>query len=63
MDVKSKEYQEHVVFKDLDVYMEFYEHLSDMVFSFISSGTGGMLNIDTYVFMSMKGSLESIQVI
>jgi hypothetical protein len=61
MMVTGKEYQEHHVFLELNCYIEFYESLSHSIFSFISSGTHAICNIDTYVYSSIKGTLESIK--
>jgi hypothetical protein len=61
MNVKSKEYQEHKVFEDLESYISFYRSWSDTISAFISSGTSPYLNIDTYLYMSLQGTLESIR--
>jgi hypothetical protein len=42
-------------------YAEFYRNWSLSVFSFITEGTKSIGNIDTYVFSSMQGTLESIR--
>lgn len=63
MNVKSGAYQEHRVFADLGRYAEFYEQLSMSVLSFISMGTKAVINIDTYVYSSVQGTLESIRAI
>jgi hypothetical protein len=57
---EGKEYQEHVIFSTLKKYSDFYETLSDNIFGFISTGTTTPFNIDTYMFMSMQGTLNSI---
>lgn len=56
----SKEYLEHTVFKQLTEYANFYSSLSDSTMNFISQGTNSIINIDTYVFSSIQGTLESI---
>lgn len=63
MQVTDKAYREHRVFADLDQYAHFYESLAMSVLSFVSMGTKAVYNIDTYVYSSMQGTLESIKVI
>lgn len=60
MYVKGKDYQEHEIFNDLTVYAKFYSGLSDLNMSWITQGVNGLLNMDTYVFSSIQGTLESI---
>lgn len=59
----SKEYLGHKVFLQLSEYGEFYNSLSFSIANFISQGTGAILNIDTYVYSSICGTLESIKTI
>lgn len=61
--IDSEEYQKHHVFSELEKYAEFYESLSWSVTSFGSTGTDVVLNIDTHIFTSIKGTLESILLI
>ncbi len=56
----DKTYLEHSVFKQLSIYADFYEKLAYSIMFFISEGTQSVVNIDTYVFSSMQGTLESI---
>ena len=56
----NKEYLEHSVFRQLTEYADFYRSLSDSTMSWISQGTNSAINIDTYVFSSTQGTLESI---
>jgi hypothetical protein len=56
----GKEYTEHKVFGQLSELADFYYRLSHTTMGFISQGTKAILNLDTYVFSSMKGTLESI---
>jgi len=56
----GKVYLTHDIFKELNRYSEFYDSLSFSTMGFVSSGTGAIINFDTYVFTSMKGTLESI---
>lgn len=57
----SKTYKEHVCFKELDEAKKFYECVSDRAFCFLPSGTKGFANYETYVFMSIYGTLDSIK--
>lgn len=59
----GKEYLNHVIFNEIDEYMAFYERLSFSTMNWISLGTTSVINLDTYVFSSFKGTLESIKVI
>lgn len=61
MEVKSKEYQEHEIFEKIEYFMKFYEFLSDNCMLFVSMGTKSVMNIETYMFLSMKGTLDSIR--
>jgi hypothetical protein len=56
----NDEYLKHGVFNDLKHYSEFYRSLSDSVMNWISMGTSSIINIDTYVFTSIHGTIESI---
>jgi len=60
MNVAATAYQQHLVFERLKKMASFYEHLSDSAFRFISSGTTTPFNLDTYVFTSISGTLESM---
>lgn len=53
----------HKVFSELERYVDFYESLSMSVFSFVTTGTDGIINIDTYMFTSIRGTIESIRLI
>lgn len=63
MQATDKAYQEHRVFTELRRYMEFYERLAMSVFSFATMGTKAFGNIDTYVYSSMRGTVESMRTI
>ncbi|WP_342329044.1 hypothetical protein [Pedobacter sp. FW305-3-2-15-E-R2A2] len=60
MQVKAKDYQEHPLFNDLATYSKFYDHLADLNMHWVTQGVKNILNIDTYVFNSIQGTLESI---
>ena len=59
----SKEYREHVVFNQLEEYADFYKSLSFHIMSWIRGGTRSAINLDTYVYSSIQGTLESIKLI
>jgi hypothetical protein len=63
MNTFSKEYQEHPVFPDLDQYYQFYKDISFSIMGFVTKGTKSILNIDTYVFSSMQGTINSIRLL
>jgi hypothetical protein len=52
-------YSAHNVFSDIDYYMSFYDKLSMSVLHFCTVGTKAVMNIDTYVYSSIQGTLES----
>lgn len=60
MQVQDDAYQGHPVFNELKAYADFYRRLSTSVFHFPTMGTTAIANIDTYVFSSMQGTLESM---
>lgn len=57
----DKSYLEHKVFEQLDEYSEFYKSLSFSIFGFISTGTKAICNIDSYLYSSIRGTIESIK--
>jgi len=59
--ITEKTYTEHPVFEQLKKYSEFYDNLATSIFQFVSMGVHSALNIDTYVYSSMQGTLESIR--
>lgn len=63
MDVKSTEYQNHTVFALLDELITYYDWWSFSIMSFMSSGTKSIINIDTYIYSSIHGTLQSIKLI
>ena len=54
-------YKNHQVFEQLSKYSGFYKDLSYSVMGFILQGTKSVPNIDTYVYSSIQGTLESIK--
>lgn len=63
VQANSDAYQQHRVFTELQRYTDFYEQLAMSVFSFVSTGTKALVNIDTYTYSSMQGTLDSIRTI
>lgn len=59
----SKAYKNHRIFQELDEMEDLYESLSDRAIYFLPSGTKGFSNYETYVFMSIQGTLDSIKAI
>jgi len=57
------EYCKHIVFHQLDGYIKFYESLSFSVMSWITGGTLALINIDTYTYSSIQGTIESIKIV
>lgn len=53
-------YKEHHVFTQLSEYADFYKSLAFSIFGFITQGTKAIYNIDSYVYSSIQGTLESI---
>lgn len=55
-------YREHHVFNQLSEYAGFYKSLSSSILGYFTQGTrAGAYNIDSYVYSSMQGTLESIK--
>jgi len=55
-------FSKHPVFKQLSEYSKFYKNLSTSVMGWITKGTiGSIFNIDTRVYSSIQGTLESIE--
>ena len=63
MRTDDPSYHSHPLFAALDRYTEFYEQLSMSIMGFVTMGTGAFINIDTYLYQSIGGTLNSIRVI
>ena len=62
LDVKlSEAYKEHTCFKELEDMKEFYDNTSDRSYLVVPLGTKSLLNFESYVFMSIYGTLDSIK--
>ena len=58
----ERAYSEHPIFDRISTYAKFYDNLSFSIMSFASTGIrSSIINIDTYVYTSMQGTLESIR--
>lgn len=63
-DQLSKEYKEHVIFKNLDSFSEFYDFISINSYSFLPDGLPGTFpNIDTYIFSAIRGTIDSVRLL
>lgn len=61
MMVNDPKYQNHVVFKELEGYIVFYKRLSLSIHHWLTMGTRAIGCIDSYVFSSIQGTLDSIR--
>jgi len=59
----GKDFTEHSVFGQLNDFISFYDTLSYTTMGFVSSGVIGVINLNTYVFSSIKGTLDSIKLV
>lgn len=59
----GKDFTDHRVFNQLDDSISFYDALSYSTMDFVSSGVIGVINLNTLVFTSIKGTLDSIKLI
>jgi hypothetical protein len=59
--ITQKAYTENPIFEQLSKYSKFYDDLATSIMQFVSMGVHSVLNIDTYIFLSMHGTLESIR--
>lgn len=62
---QTKEYVEHKIFSILNDLMEFYDSLSFNVIRFLHPGIASHIwyNIDTYLYSSIGGTLDSIRLV
>lgn len=56
----SKQYLNHRIFNDIERYADFYDLISMSTFSFPTKGTTSIINIDTYLYSSIRSTLKSI---
>jgi hypothetical protein len=57
------DYKNHIVFGVIDNSISFYKTLSFSIMGFATTGTRSVIDIDTYVYSSMEGTLESIKMV
>ena len=57
----SKEYREHHLFVELEEMKSLYDALSDRSYSFVPTCTKGVANYESYYFMSIHGTLDSVK--
>jgi hypothetical protein len=57
----DKKFTQHLTFRQLDEYAEFYETLSTSILGIIPFGVTLPFNIDSYLFTSIQGSILSIK--
>lgn len=59
-ELEGDAYKKHHVFMELEDYIGFYGNLARSVFAWKTMGTNSICNIDSYIYSSMQGTLESI---
>jgi hypothetical protein len=59
-DKLGKDFSEHKIFGELKDYSDFYSSLSFSIMNRISQGTKALLNLNTYTYSSIKGTIDSI---
>ena len=61
--IGSQEYQNHRVFREIEEYRDFYEKIAYTCFRFVPTGITGIVNYESYIFESLRGTLDSIQLL
>lgn len=61
--VEEDKYFKHIIFNQLTKYAEFYKDLAFSILPFMAQGINTLLNLDSFQFSSIQGTLESIKVI
>lgn len=59
--ILSKEYTEHEVFYEINFIKDFYDSISYACIPFLPTGTSAITNYASYIYMSLGGTLDSIQ--
>lgn len=57
----SDEYKEHHIFEELEEMKDLYEGLSERSSYFLATGTRTIINYESYYFLSIYGTLDSIK--
>ncbi len=60
-EINKESYQNHHVFKLIDKMMDYYDGLADTSFSFMPNGTLTFGNYASYVYMSIRSTLDSVK--
>lgn len=61
--MNSEAYQGHPIFQDLDSFVEFYEDLGYQTWTYLSEGTRAVFGLDSFVFSSIQGTLDSVRML
>lgn len=56
----SEQYLSHRIFDDIKKYADFYDQISMSTYSFQTMGTTSIVNIDAYLYSSIRTTLKSI---
>lgn len=59
----SEKYINHKIFSRIDFFTENYEYLSTSASSYIQRGLSSVTSIDSIIYSSLKGTLESIKLL
>lgn len=59
-EIRAQDYQNHHVFDEIEYMRGFYDSVSFSCFNYIPTGTHGIVNYATYVYLALRGTLESI---
>ena len=59
----SENYKNHPICIDLNRFIDFYSSFSFAIMSYPTLGTKTLLNVDTYFYASIQGTLDSIKII
>jgi len=57
------EYKNHKIFEKIKSVVSFYDSFSNSIMHFSTVGTTSVINIDSYLYSSIQGTLESIQLL
>lgn len=62
-EINKKSYQNHPVFGLIDRMKYFYSGVADTCFQFVPNGTLAACNYVTYIYMSIRSTLDSIKML
>lgn len=63
MVILNNAYRSHACFQELTEMARFYDCISNASFSFIQEGTEMLINYESYMFLAMKGTVDSIKLL